>query len=79
MSTFAGESCYCFVHQVGGPKGILVQSYKHPGPAYGCDWRNDSLLATGCEDGRVRIFNVNKSGKEPQVELKGIFIIVVVL
>ncbi|RXG71739.1 WD repeat-containing protein 17 [Armadillidium vulgare] len=64
------ESCFCFVHQVGGPNGILVQGYKHPGPVYGCDWKDGSILATGCEDGKIRIFNVNKSGKEPLVELK---------
>ena len=48
-----------------------MQDYRHPGPVYGCDWRDENTLATGCEDGRIRIFNVSKQKKEPVIELKG--------
>ncbi|ROT79673.1 putative WD repeat-containing protein 17 isoform X2, partial [Penaeus vannamei] len=63
----AGESGYCYVHQV---SGTLVHDYRHPGPVYGCDWRDADILATGCEDGKIRIFNVSKNRKEPVSELK---------
>ena len=66
----SGESGYCFVHQV---NGVMVQDYRHPGPVYGCDWRDANFLATGCEDGRIRVFDVSKQKKEPFVELKGYF------
>ncbi|XP_050694797.1 WD repeat-containing protein 17-like isoform X3 [Eriocheir sinensis] len=63
----AGESGFCYVHQV---SGTLLQDYRHPGPVYGCDWRDADILATGCEDGRIRIFCVSKNRKEPVTELK---------
>ncbi|XP_066956128.1 WD repeat-containing protein 17-like isoform X1 [Macrobrachium rosenbergii] len=63
----AGESGYCYVHQV---SGTLLQDYRHPGPVYGCDWRDADILATGCEDGRIRIFSVSKNRREPVTELK---------
>nr|XP_053636053.1 WD repeat-containing protein 17-like isoform X1 [Cherax quadricarinatus] len=63
----AGESGYCYVHQV---SGTLLQDYRHPGPVYGCDWRDADILATGCEDGKIRIFNVTKNRREPLTELK---------
>lgn len=66
-----GESGYCYVHQV---SGTLVHDYRHPGPVYGCDWRDADILATGCEDGKIRIFNVSKNRKEPVSELKGIYL-----
>lgn len=56
------------MHQV---SGTLLQDYRHPGPVYGCDWRDADTLATGCEDGRIRIYNVTKNKKEPITELKG--------
>lgn len=68
----AGESGFCYVHQV---SGTLLQDYRHPGPVYGCDWRDADVLATGCEDGRIRIFCVTKNRKEPVTELKGLFVI----
>ncbi|MPC36466.1 WD repeat-containing protein 17 [Portunus trituberculatus] len=63
----AGESGFCYVHQV---SGTLLQDYRHPGPVYGCDWRDADVLATGCEDGRIRIFCVTKNRKDPVTELK---------
>lgn len=66
----AGESGFCYVHQV---SGTMLQDYRHPGPVYGCDWRDADILATGCEDGRIRIFCVSKNRKEPVTELKGLF------
>ncbi|KAK3876979.1 hypothetical protein Pcinc_018267 [Petrolisthes cinctipes] len=63
----AGECGYCYIHQV---SGTLLQDYRHPGPVYGCDWRDADILATGCEDGRIRIYNVTKNKKEPITELK---------
>lgn len=65
----SGESGFCYVHQV---SGTLLQDYRHPGPVYGCDWRDADVLATGCEDGRIRIFSVSKNKKEPVTELKGL-------
>nr|XP_045611784.1 WD repeat-containing protein 17-like [Procambarus clarkii]XP_045611785.1 WD repeat-containing protein 17-like [Procambarus clarkii] len=63
----AGESGYCYIHQV---SGTLLQDYRHPGPVYGCDWRDADILATGCEDGKIRIYNVTKNRREPVTELK---------
>ncbi|KAG7162905.1 WD repeat-containing protein 17-like 1, partial [Homarus americanus] len=63
----AGESGFCYIHQVSGTQ---VQEYRHPGPVYGCDWRDADILATGCEDGKIRVFNVAKNRKEPVTELK---------
>lgn len=65
-----GESGFCYVHQV---SGTLLQEYRHPGPVYGCDWRDADILASGCEDGKIRIFDVTKNRKEPVTELKGWF------
>ena len=53
-----GESCLCLVHEVSGQQ---LQAYAHPEPVYGCDWRDADTLATGCHDGRIRVFNVNSS------------------
>ena len=62
-----GESCLCLVHEV---SGIQLQAYQHPEPVYGCDWRNSDTLATGCHDGRIRIYNVISPRQEPSVVLK---------
>ncbi|CAL4077100.1 unnamed protein product, partial [Meganyctiphanes norvegica] len=63
----AGESGFCYVHQV---SGTLLQEYRHPGPVYGCDWRDADVLATGCEDGKIRIYNVGKGKRDNVTELK---------
>ncbi|XP_052276761.1 WD repeat-containing protein 17-like isoform X3 [Dreissena polymorpha] len=62
MST--GGDGYCIVRQVDGE---IIQKYKHPGPVYGCDWcpNNKDMLATGCEDGNVRVFYTATSTDKP--------------
>ena len=62
-----GESCLCLVNEVSGQQ---LQAYQHPEAVYGCDWRNDDTLATGCHDGRIRIFSVNSARQDPTIVLK---------
>eukprot|EP01116_Phalansterium_solitarium_P012909 TRINITY_DN2963_c0_g1_i1.p1 TRINITY_DN2963_c0_g1~~TRINITY_DN2963_c0_g1_i1.p1 ORF type:complete len:1237 (+),score=444.65 TRINITY_DN2963_c0_g1_i1:142-3852(+) len=49
---------FCFVVKIDGQ---IVQRYKHPRAAYGCDWNphNKHQLVTGCQDGNVRVFDVS--------------------
>ncbi|CAK8683632.1 unnamed protein product [Clavelina lepadiformis] len=53
--------------------GQIVRTYKHPLPAFGCDWSliEKDLLATGCKDGVVRIWNLALEQNEPYRVLKG--------
>lgn len=56
------------------PSGKILRKFKHPAPAYGCDWsgfHKSGLLATGCHDGIVRIFDVSKDSNKPLLELQG--------
>ncbi|GBM11579.1 WD repeat-containing protein 17 [Araneus ventricosus] len=60
----------CMIHQTDGK---LIQSFKHPSTVYGCDWNpnNESIIATACEDGLVRIFYVGSGTDQPLKVLSG--------
>ncbi|KAL3878905.1 hypothetical protein ACJMK2_031231 [Sinanodonta woodiana] len=47
--------------------GAILQIYKHPGPVFGCDWspHNKDMLATGCDDGCVRVFYLMATTDQP--------------
>lgn len=51
------EDSFCIVRRLDGKS---VQKFPHPDSVYGCDWNifDKNLLATGCEDGIARIWNV---------------------
>eukprot|EP00794_Sanderia_malayensis_P007200 gene7200-8006_t len=59
-----GADCFCIVRMV---DGTLVKRYKHPGAVYGCDWspNNRDILATGCDDGLVRVYYLPSKGDTP--------------
>ncbi|KAJ4458566.1 putative Vegetative incompatibility protein HET-E-1 [Paratrimastix pyriformis] len=65
-----GEDGSCCVVNYG--TGALVARYRHPRPTYGCDWSrlHPDLLATGCGDGVVRVFNMATKEVAP-VALEG--------
>jgi WD40 repeat protein len=50
---------------------IEVQRCIHPGPVFGCDWQGSDMLATGCEDGDVRVFKITCNNKETPIRLSG--------
>ncbi|XP_076315846.1 WD repeat-containing protein 17-like [Tachypleus tridentatus] len=60
----------CMIHHA---DGTLIQSFKHPGTVYGCDWNpsNENILATACEDKQVRVFYVGSSNSQPLKILSG--------
>nr|XP_039264447.1 WD repeat-containing protein 17-like [Styela clava] len=65
------EDSYCIVRRLDGKN---VQKYPHPDSVYGCDWNlfDKNILATGCEDGIVRIWNVSSDVTTTcTMELKG--------
>jgi len=43
--------------------GHVLRRYQHPNMVYGCDWSRFSknLLATGCHDGAVRVFDTSST------------------
>ncbi|WAQ98157.1 WDR17-like protein [Mya arenaria] len=59
-----GADGLCVIRQVDGE---VLQKYKHPAAVYGCDWcpHNKDMLATGCEDGKVRVFYSATSNDQP--------------
>lgn len=58
---------------VADPKGEVSRSYRHPRGVYGCHWSpfNPDMLATGCHDAIVRVFDVSQPTTEPVRVLKG--------
>ncbi|KAK6173871.1 hypothetical protein SNE40_017251 [Patella caerulea] len=59
-----GADGYCIIRQLDGK---IVQKYKHPAAVYGCDWspHNKDMLATGCEDKKVRVYYITSSSDQP--------------
>ncbi|XP_071786517.1 WD repeat-containing protein 17-like [Asterias amurensis] len=59
-----GGDCYCIVREADGK---LLQKYKHPAAVFGCDWspNNKDMIATGCDDGKVRVFYVATATEQP--------------
>jgi WD40 repeat protein len=53
--------------------GQVVRKYIHPNMVYGCDWNlfNKNLLATGCHDGGVRVFDVSTTDGRPTHTFRG--------
>lgn len=60
----------CIVQTV---EGKPVRVYLHPREVYGCHWSpfNKDLLATGCHDGMVRVYNASVDSGEPVRVLGG--------
>ncbi|CAM9918602.1 unnamed protein product, partial [Hapterophycus canaliculatus] len=55
-------------------KGEVYRAYLHPEALFGCGWcpTHKDVIATGCRDGNVRIFDCSwKAGIEPQYVLSG--------
>ncbi|XP_038063248.1 WD repeat-containing protein 17-like [Patiria miniata] len=59
-----GGDNYCIVREADGK---LLQKYKHPASVFGCDWspNNKDMIATGCEDGKVRVFYIATATDQP--------------
>jgi len=53
------------VRPFGAKPGTVLWRASHPGIVYGCDWSPlvPNLLATGCEDGHVRVFQVDSNNQ----------------
>jgi WD40 repeat protein len=65
----AGADNCCVVVQHKGE--LEVQRCTHPAPVFGCDWQGANLLATGCEDGIVRVYRVAGHYDNQCVKLTG--------
>ncbi|KAK8767181.1 hypothetical protein V5799_006040 [Amblyomma americanum] len=66
----AGADSTCMVHRT---DGALIQTFHHPATVFGCDWNpnNESIIATACGDGVVRIFYLSLNGGVPLKTLIG--------
>lgn len=66
----AGADSTCMVHRTDGK---LVQTFHHPATVYGCDWNpnNESIFATACGDGVIRIYYLSMDGGVPLKTLEG--------
>nr|XP_026693266.1 LOW QUALITY PROTEIN: WD repeat-containing protein 17 [Ciona intestinalis] len=53
--------------------GELQQKFHHPDSAFGCEWSltNKDLLATGCNDGIARVWDMSKTTTGPAHMLRG--------
>jgi hypothetical protein len=53
--------------------GKIVRTYKHPRTVFGVDWspHDKNLVATGCHDFIIRIFDISSTVDSPQSRLKG--------
>ncbi|KAL1439592.1 hypothetical protein MTO96_010070 [Rhipicephalus appendiculatus] len=65
-----GADSTCMVHRIDGK---LVQTFHHPATVYGCDWNpnNESIFATACGDGVIRIYYLSMDGGVPLKTLEG--------
>lgn len=66
----AGADSTCMVHRADGK---LVQAFHHPATVYGCDWNpnNESIFATACGDGVIRIYYLSMDSGVPLKTLEG--------
>lgn len=66
----AGADSTCMVHQTDGK---LIQTFHHPATVFGCDWNpnNESIIATACDDGVIRVFYLSLNGGIPLKTLVG--------
>lgn len=68
-------SCCCKFSSlvVFGDHGVVERVFVHPASLYGCHWcpGHANIIATGCQDGKVRVFDVSWTGMEPQYILSG--------
>ncbi|KAJ8028341.1 WD repeat-containing protein 17 [Holothuria leucospilota] len=69
IASCAADS-FCIVREVDGK---ILQKYRHPGSVFGCDWspNNKDMLATGCEDGIVRVYYIATSSEQPLKTFRG--------
>eukprot|EP00455_Lapot_gusevi_P040938 TRINITY_DN4691_c0_g1_i4.p1 TRINITY_DN4691_c0_g1~~TRINITY_DN4691_c0_g1_i4.p1 ORF type:complete len:1101 (-),score=371.19 TRINITY_DN4691_c0_g1_i4:99-3326(-) len=53
--------------------GTVLRKYGHPAQVYGCDINpfNKDLIATGCHDGMVRVFDLSQQTSMARQELRG--------
>ncbi|XP_033115625.1 WD repeat-containing protein 17-like [Anneissia japonica] len=59
-----GSDGYCIIRNVDGSS---LQKYKHPSCVFGCDWstNNKDMIATGSEDGKVRVYYTPTTSSQP--------------
>ncbi|XP_077983757.1 WD repeat-containing protein 17-like [Glandiceps talaboti] len=59
-----GSDGHCIIRNVDGK---VIQKYKHPAAVFGCDWstNNKDMIATGCEDGNVRVYYIATTSDQP--------------
>ncbi|XP_070554435.1 WD repeat-containing protein 17-like isoform X2 [Ptychodera flava] len=59
-----GSDGHCIIRNVDGK---IIQKYKHPAAVFGCDWstNNKDMIATGCEDGNVRVYYIATTSDQP--------------
>lgn len=70
IATGGHDGCACVVNS---NDGAVVHRLAHPQAVYGVGWHHtqENILATGCQDGLVRIFNLLVGASAPEVLLKG--------
>lgn len=51
---------------------VLKKTYEHGAAVYGVSWNNynPAIFASGCEDGIIRIFDINNEGTKSILALK---------
>nr|XP_054754623.1 WD repeat-containing protein 17-like [Lytechinus pictus] len=59
-----GADNYCIVREIDGK---MLQRYRHPSAVFGCDWspNNKDMFATGCGDGKVRVYYIATANEQP--------------
>ncbi|EDV25063.1 uncharacterized protein TRIADDRAFT_25870 [Trichoplax adhaerens] len=65
-----GADGNCIIHHADGQ---IIAKFKHPGFVFGCDWSptNKDMIATGCDDKRIRVFILTTNSDTPLKTFSG--------
>uniref|UniRef100_H2Z7K9 Gem-associated protein 5 TPR domain-containing protein n=1 Tax=Ciona savignyi TaxID=51511 RepID=H2Z7K9_CIOSA len=64
------EDGACIIRRLDGE---LQKKYRHPDSTFGCEWsyHDKDFVATGCNDGVARVWDVSKPSTDPRHVLRG--------
>jgi len=70
IATGGNDGFACVVNE---KDGNVVHKLQHPSAVFGVNWHSmqETILATGCQDSMVRIFNLAANASAPEVILQG--------